>query len=157
MERLCKDCQACIWTGRMLCVRFAHGMRYATVCVRLLWLTLSRETSIKIVYTGVCACCRPTVPTALRVWPGMLRWWPVIWWPPVSWALGLSAVALRHAASGCWIKTRARPIASQLEGMDESRRVQWSRVVDTACVSKLYTRVFSGVNLTSFADVEFVL
>ena len=34
-------------------VRFSHGTRYATVCVRLLWLTPSRGTSIMTVCTGV--------------------------------------------------------------------------------------------------------
>jgi len=50
-----------IGTGRCRCkkssrsqsVRFDHGTRYATVCVRLLWLTPSRGTSIMTVYTGV--------------------------------------------------------------------------------------------------------
>jgi len=34
-------------------VRFAHGTRYATICVRLLWLTPSHGTSIMTVCTGV--------------------------------------------------------------------------------------------------------
>ena len=44
--------------GSKLGVLFAHGMRYATVCARPMYITLSRGTSIK---TQVFVLCRPIV------------------------------------------------------------------------------------------------
>jgi len=70
-------------------VRFAHGTRYATVCVRLLWLTPSRETSIAAVCTHIscllqsyCLVVDVTdlvihVTTGYHMVAGLVVWWAV--------------------------------------------------------------------------------
>ena len=46
----------CVRCGPSYAVRFADGTRYATDCVRRLWLTPSRATSIRNIYMHVCVC-----------------------------------------------------------------------------------------------------
>jgi len=64
-------------------VRSDHGTRYATDCVRRLWLTPSRATSIRSVYmhVRVCVCC--LVADVTNLVPSCddrnVTWLPVPW------------------------------------------------------------------------------